>query len=388
MKLPRELLDEIFSLIYGEYGGKETLRACSLVERSWVYPAQRLLFYHIVINVATYPSWEGRTRPRKAALLYHIRSLYYRAQGRNTFLEWRNRTSSPREAELFDHTRSLHYYGYHSDGRDINPRQLPPFRQLQTPTLSGSNIRYFQHVNPFSAFQNTLSSLRLSCVRFSWPSCFAVVGYFPNLSNLEISSPLRGDNNREPIIPSRPLRGRLIINEFPLAHLSIFLDQLSNMQVAYDELEISREPVFWSFDSRLYQRLINTCEKSLLTLTLHRYYTALDLQNCLELHTLVFYQPESCERLCATIASITSKSFHKILYEVVFPLDAPSRLALEDAMCGLVERLCMLGYEDALELEFQFSPDAFNSVRCSRARRVELSVCFSFALVNCIVPYS
>ena len=134
----------------------------------------------------------------------------------------------------------------------------------------------------------------------------------------------------------------------------------------------------------------------------------LDLQNCLEFQELVLYQPYSCERLCATIAFITSQNIHKILYDaVVSPLDADRRLALEDAICGFVRRLCMLGYEDTLEVEFQLSPDAFNSVwdlcgdfflkfredgrliisTLSGTKRVELSVCFSFALVSCTVPY-
>ncbi|KAF9790872.1 hypothetical protein BJ322DRAFT_1017500 [Thelephora terrestris] len=337
MKLPQDLLDEIFNLIYDEYDDNETLRACSLVEKSWVYPTQRLLFSCIDVDIGSYPPWEGRTGPGKA--------------------------------EPFDHTHSLFYFRSRHHGCDTLPRQLPPFRQLQTLTLSGPNFpkNFSQHLEVFSAFQHTLSSLTSDCVEISWPSCFAIVCYFPNLSDLDIISPCSGDDNEEPMVPSRRLHGRLRVDE--VMYLTTFLDQLSSMQVAYDELEITREAIFWNTEGPDYQHLIN------MLFELHQYQrqnqtntfpgnAVLDLQNCSELQELVLYRPYSCERLCATIASITSQNIHKILYDaVVSPLDADRRQALEDAMCGLVGRLRTLGYEDTPEVEFQLSPDAFDSIQ-------------------------
>lgn len=42
------------------------------------------------------------------------------------------------------------------------------------------------------------------------------------------------------------------------------------------------------------------------------------------------------------------------------PLGSPDILPLEDAICGLVERLCALGYEHTLALEFQFHLGIFD----------------------------
>ena len=46
--LPQELLDEIVAHLPSD--DVKTLRACSLVAKSWVYPAQRLLFFFVELH--------------------------------------------------------------------------------------------------------------------------------------------------------------------------------------------------------------------------------------------------------------------------------------------------------------------------------------------------
>ena len=245
MKLPRELLDEIFSHLQAQ-DDEATLQACSLVAKSWVYPAQKLLFSSVVLNTSTYLLWRKRIRLNKTTLLNHVRSLHYWERDPNP-PRW---SGPPRIDGLI--------------------RYLPSFRQLRTLTLSRMSVEsdFSQQVKIFSVFQHTLSSLSIRLVSLPRSAFIALVDFFPNLKNLEICNPHFCEDDQQPTTLSRPLRGGLHIAGFMLEALVTFSDQLLRMQVAYDKLTAENG---WIPDSavRYYQLIINTCGKSLLYLNLH-----------------------------------------------------------------------------------------------------------------------
>jgi hypothetical protein len=241
MDLPQELLDGIFSHLPSD-GGK-TLRACALVARTWVYPAQRLLFSSIRFNTDTYQSWEKAISPANTELLTHIRSLHYFT-----------RNPHPRH-RIIPHVNALAGY-------------LPSFRQLQILTLSGMRVNPDCSQGIFSAFQHTLSSLSLREVSLPWVVFAALVDYFPSLRNLEVRDPNYDEDDRQSTTLSKPLYGKLFISTFTDEALATFSDKLPGLPVAYDELTIG-----WSSIARpvprYYQQIIDTCAKSLKRLNLH-----------------------------------------------------------------------------------------------------------------------
>jgi hypothetical protein len=91
-----------------------------------------------------------------------------------------------------------------------------------------------EHLQSFSAFQHTLSSLSLTRVLITWSAFAALVGYFPHLRNLEIREmSLEVESHPAPRL-SCPLRGRL--------HLTCgagrepFIDRLIGLNLEYEEL--------------------------------------------------------------------------------------------------------------------------------------------------------
>ena len=363
MELPQELLDEILSHLPKD--DAETLRACSLVKRSWVYPAQRLLFSSIVLSARAYLLWGNKIDPDKTELLDHVRSFHYWAPNNKTSCL---STSDP-------------IYGF--------TRYLAAFRRLRTLTLSDMPFSSItsnpsQEANIYSAFQHTLSSLSILECSISWSVFIQLIGYFPNLRNLEICNLHYGRDDRQPITLSRPLRGGLCITGFAMWALATFSDRLPRNQVAYDKLTISDDRIPPSA-TKYYQLIVNACGKSLVHLNFHpcecfprnlpQWHkqiptfnfpgnTVLDLSNCSELRQVVFYTVFPKEPQCAVISSITSRHIRKIVFTAPrsdevsrTTLDGSDMLSLEDTMCGLVEKLRKLGYEHTLELEFKLHPD-------------------------------
>ena len=361
MKFPQELLDKIFSHLPNR--DVETLRACSLVETSWVYPAQTLLFSSVVLNTSTYLSWEEKISPNNTELLGHVRSFHY----------WAPSPDPPRLPSPS-----------HIDGPI---RYLLSFRQLRTLTLSSMRIEptFSQQVNIFSAFQHTLSSLSIWAISLPWSAFIALIDYFPNLRNLEICNLHYHKDDRQSTTLSRPLLGGLSIIHFTTEALAAFSDQLPRMQVAYDELTIF-DNRFLPSATEYYQLIINSCGKSLLHLNIHpsecfpqQLYQwhgqnqtlnspdgVPDLSNCSELRQLVIFTDSPAKPQCDVISSIISRNIRKIVFtgsppDVMSyrPLNSTAMLPLERAMCGLVDKLRAFGYEHTLELEFGFHSRLF-----------------------------
>ena len=248
MNLPHELLDEIFSYLplrdwvpypYSEYGG--SLRACSLVARSWAPPARRRLLSSVAITKKNSQSWKDRISATNTELFSHVRSLRF-------FAPWdvMNQDLLPVN-DFFDY--------------------LPSFHHLQHLTLRNMRIGpdISERLDVFSAFQHTLSSLTFQYLVLTLSAFIAIVDYFPGLGDLVVDGPTWEIDNQQTPPLSRPLRGRLSINvheDFP-----IFPDRLSGLEVEYDELFIlgTSNP---TPSIPHYQRIVDTCGKTLKRLRL------------------------------------------------------------------------------------------------------------------------
>lgn len=234
MNFPPELLDEIFSYLSEE--DKETLRACSLVARSWVYPAQRLLFRSVVLAENNFQLWRKRVRTKKSEPLNHVRSLHYFAE---------------EPGFRYSHQRV-----------DVPIRWLRSFHQLHTLTLSNLHARYHFSPDIFSAFQHNLSSLSLVGLRLPWSAFVTLIDYFPNLRDLKVHNPNFNGSDSRPETPSRSLRGVLSLTGLTDHAIKIFSNEISGMPVEYDTLKISPDALSL-LTLRDYQLAIDACGGSL-----------------------------------------------------------------------------------------------------------------------------
>ena len=212
MRLPQELIDEIFS--YLPLNEPQTFRNCSLVAKSWVNRSQKKLFETVSISQSTYGSWVDNISPTNLELLHHVRSLTY----------------------TLSTTARVRFPGYNIGSLG---GYLPSFRNLKTLVLSSMDLPsgVSQQVENFSTFRHTLSSLSLWSCFVSSGAVITLVNYFPNLIDLQLRAPRHRVDYTQPPPLSRPLRGRLCVQNFKIYDLPV-IDRLSDLPSELDELVI------------------------------------------------------------------------------------------------------------------------------------------------------
>ena len=212
--LPQELLDEIFSHLPPH--DKETLSNCSLVSKSWVEPSRRLLFADIRLRLDTYQSQLDRISSTNTISLRHVRSLTYFVRVYSIFVP---------DCCVF----ALGDY-------------LPSFCKLQTLGLHGLRIESSipKHLELFSAFQHSLSSLSFTAVSTTWSSFVALAGHFPNLRDLKIASTSfqTGDLPIPNIVHAG--RGRLGVGPLHEWDLRLLCNRFAELKPEYNQLELIR----------------------------------------------------------------------------------------------------------------------------------------------------
>ena len=212
MKVPEELIDEIFSHLPPD--DKRSLHSCSLVSKSWLQPSRRVLFARVSIGVDTYQSWLDNILPTNTELLRHVRSLTYLVrQAGGSYL---------RVDALRDY--------------------LPSFCQLQILTFKAVKIPSIPgHLELFPAFKHSLSSLSIVVSSIRWCAFVALLGSFPHLKNLEIHwQYFQVDDEPTPQIP-HTLGGRLLVEPFRSKHMSPFVDRFPELRQGYEELVVVGE---------------------------------------------------------------------------------------------------------------------------------------------------
>ena len=214
MGLPQELIDEILSyLSLDDEHGKQSLRSCSLVAKSWINPSRRHLFETVAILelTGTLQSWLDSIPPANDDLLQHVRSLSLMF------------TTRPIDLRPVRHVDVLQDY-------------FPFLHQLRHLSLSSAHLLSDipQRVDLFSAFRHTLSQLSLGRCEVATSALGALIDYFPNLNRLNLSRITRGLDD-EPVSPvSRPLVERLYTSG--LYGTMGFLDQLSGLGLVFEEI--------------------------------------------------------------------------------------------------------------------------------------------------------
>lgn len=298
-----------------------------------MYPARRRLFSSIVLTCSNYPSWKKRMRCSRAEILNHVRSLHYWAPDPN------------RQTQL---------------ERPPDFNYLSTFRQLRSLTLSHISIPpdFSKQVKIFSAFQHTLRFLSLQGLTLTWSTFVTLIDYFPSLGHLELRDISYFDINWKQKPLSRPLRGALSIIGVKDRYLDMLFDEVS---VACDTLTICTVGWYPHPTPEYCQSIIGKCAKNLQHLGLSSG-IFLDISGCAELRRLEFYAVCPGSEECDTISSITSSNIRSIAFvsgsapATPLPpltLNPHSMLLLDDAICGLVDKLQALGYDHTLTLEFR-----------------------------------
>ena len=174
MNLPQELLDEIISQI--PLGDENSLRNCSLVAKSWIYPSRRRIFEVIDIwRNADLKLWMDVIQPTNIGILQHVRSIRCLPP------------DSPRPSAFL---------------RDYSPS----FRQLERLTFFSGFLPSLTQIGTCSAFQHTLSYLRLWLCTVTASAVVTLVNYFPNFAHLDlVELYYRVDTQPSPPF-SRPLK--------------------------------------------------------------------------------------------------------------------------------------------------------------------------------------
>lgn len=185
MTLPLELVDEI--IWYLAYDAR-ALRRCSLVAKSWVHLCRKWLFQEVVVTRRTHQLWLDRISPRDVELLRNVRSFTY--------------ISDPSVWGAITPYRIDSLYRYmHALGR-------LKFLELSSMFLGPEVL---QQIELFSAFQHTLTSLRLAGCCVTSSALITIINYFPGLVDLKLYSLTREVDGSLPPPLSRPLRGKLYV---------------------------------------------------------------------------------------------------------------------------------------------------------------------------------
>lgn len=323
--IPQELLDAILSnLPPDDRSFFPTLRSCSLVSKSWLEPSRRLLFANVTITPSNYPRWLESISPTNTEILRHVRWLVF-------------------SAPWFDPISP-------DNNIDVPREYLPSLPQLRALSFYGVDIEHIipEHLDSFSPFQHTLSSLSLSSLSFTWNAFVTFIGYFPNLVGLRvIRLSFKLDSHPAPRL-ARALRGRLYVDLLD-ADADIFTDQFSRLSLKYEEISIP-----WEFGPRL----LTAVQDNLKYLNLFRCIPNLDLSHCPQLRQLEIYGRDSelqTTMLISLITSITSTNLQKLVlmtFQLSQLLLEPYWTDFDDKMCGFVDKLRTLGHTHTLELEF------------------------------------
>jgi len=227
MNLPPELLDEIIDHISDE----QSLRNCSLVAKSWVYPSRRQIFEFVDIwRDGPLYMWLDAISPTNIGVLQHVRSVQCRS-----YLH----PDSPHPPAGF-----LHDY-------------WPSFHHLERLAFSSGFLPPYTQIPIFSAFRHSLLSLSLRSCGVRIDGLVTLVDYFPNLAHLELVS-LCHMAGGFPARFSRPLQ-KLAISYFFTKSAQDFLDHLMEQHPLCDEVSISTYPVS---GPSLTQHVINGVEAS------------------------------------------------------------------------------------------------------------------------------
>ena len=214
--LSKVLFNEILS-----HMNIDTLKKCSVVEKSWTEPCQLRLFESVGVGVGVssgrFRSLQGYISKKRDALLPCARKL-----------TWEGLFEEPEQIEPAEP----------SDLRDF----LRIFTRLEHFQLKSSHIPFRPcELEPFSVFKDTLSCITLLDCHVSERALLAFTDYFTNLDHLYLSTPIRTVDigSGGPSYSPRRLR-KLTISPGVYIHLLDLLYGLSQLGLSFDEVVIRK----------------------------------------------------------------------------------------------------------------------------------------------------
>ena len=234
MALPPEIVDKILKHIPTNRQGRPTLTACALVATWWTGPSQRRLFSSVAIHDDNYQRWVNNVvrSESKGHLLKYVHSL------------WHCRSWDPRtKHQMRDLARDSGEY-------------LSALRNIRSLTLFNTRVENIGEKGfriCFSAFRETLTHLFLNSFTTSFSALVTLVDYFPNITTLELGSPVLEPEVGQVPSFSRPLRGKMHVHEVRDDHLEFF-DQFAKLNMEYEELVI--DSFFLFVEARLLESVL------------------------------------------------------------------------------------------------------------------------------------
>ena len=212
------MLDKIFERIPINKEGRLTLIVCALVATWWTGPSQRRLFSSVSIHEGNYERWMNGVvlSESKTHLLQYVRSLWH-SRGLGGGVKYRMRELAQGSGEYLSALRNLHTLTLYNT--KVEPISKEQFRTC------------------FSAFRETLTCLFLDSFTTSFSAFVTLVGYFPNITTLQLRSFTLGPDEGPVPSLSRPPRGKLHLHNVQSNHLE-FLTRLSKLDLEYEELVI------------------------------------------------------------------------------------------------------------------------------------------------------
>jgi len=215
MDFPQELIDEIISLI--PQNDQQSFQNCSLVAKSWVYPARRRIFRAVDISgPESLEVWLDKIPPTNIEILQHVRSL---------------RCEIAKPVDLL---------------RDY----FPSLCQLERLVLCSGFLPSPIQIGTYAPFQRTLSYLSLQCCSVTASALVNFVNCFPNLAHLDLVDLCHMVNAQPVPLFSRPLKN-LSVTEFTDLGL---IDQLMGLHPQCEEVNVDMR---WGSCPLLTQHVIN-----------------------------------------------------------------------------------------------------------------------------------
>lgn len=204
--LPQELIDEIIVRV-----PPESLRSCSLVAKSWIYPSRRRLFETVnVVPEAKFWMWLKCISPTNVKLLQHVRSL-------SCLID-----SSPcRRTGRIYFLRNF----------------LPSLPRLGHLLLSSGRLESVTQIGAPLAFQHTLKHLSLYRCQVTISALVTIINYFPNLDRLDLNN-LSHEVDRQPVPSLSRTPPKLFVTERNPRDEFGILDQFVGLQPQCDEVSI------------------------------------------------------------------------------------------------------------------------------------------------------
>ena len=222
--LPPEILDKILEHIpTNGIEGRPTLIACALVATRWTGPSQRRLFSSVSVHNWNYERWMNGVvlSGSKTHLLKYVRLLRHRRHIPDTGKRYLMRNLPKDSGEYFP---ALH-----------NIRSLE-LLNIEIEHISEAGFR-----TCFSTFRETLTDLTLQNFDTPFSAFVTLVGYFPNITTLQLCAPVVGPD--EGTVPplSRPLRGKICLRNIYPSCMELF-SRLAKLDLEYEELVLESCP--------------------------------------------------------------------------------------------------------------------------------------------------